>query len=271
MVNAGKEVDVFREAEKPERVGPIDSGIRVGNEVRGDCVPTKAGLKCGWNHAAHHSADDGTVRNRSSESMFMRQPARDTTDDEAELLVLFGVDLCSHLPVHLRGPQHCRQVMKPARTINLIEATPQLFCTVVFRRYLWVPDRDEHVPKVRLGVLPDRLAGLAFRYGDAYGARQCAWEDRPRKDVPFPANSARGAAVGAWLMLEHGAMGLRGLTFEVRRDRREGARPGGGRIDNARSRAWCIAVGPRLDRGVRPHCRRALAARISVRHVWRAR
>ena len=43
------------------------------------------------------------------------------------------------------------------------------------------------------------------------------------------------------------------LTFEVRRDRRIGARPARRMIDLGASRAWCQAVGPRLDRGVRPH------------------
>ena len=41
------------------------------------------------------------------------------------------------------------------------------------------------------------------------------------------------------------------LTFEVRRDRRCGARPARPMICPTASRAWCHAVGPRLDRGVR--------------------
>ena len=48
------------------------------------------------------------------------------------------------------------------------------------------------------------------------------------------------------------AEALRGLTFEVRRDRRQSARPGGRMISLTWSRAWWFAVGPRLDRGVRP-------------------
>ena len=44
-----------------------------------------------------------------------------------------------------------------------------------------------------------------------------------------------------------------GPTFELRRDRREGARPGLWRMYLATGRAWWLAVGPRLDRGVRPH------------------
>jgi len=43
------------------------------------------------------------------------------------------------------------------------------------------------------------------------------------------------------------------LTFEVRRGRRRGSPPAGGMIRTTRRRAGCLAVGPRLDRGVRPH------------------
>jgi len=46
---------------------------------------------------------------------------------------------------------------------------------------------------------------------------------------------------------------FRGLTFEVRQDQREDARPAKRMIDRAASWAWWLAVGPRLDRGVRPH------------------
>jgi hypothetical protein len=45
----------------------------------------------------------------------------------------------------------------------------------------------------------------------------------------------------------------RSLTFELRRDRRQSARPGGGMINLTWSRAWRFAVGPRLERGVRRH------------------
>ena len=44
---------------------------------------------------------------------------------------------------------------------------------------------------------------------------------------------------------------LRGLTFELRRDRRRDARPDGWMINKAGRRAWWLAVGPRLERGVR--------------------
>jgi hypothetical protein len=46
---------------------------------------------------------------------------------------------------------------------------------------------------------------------------------------------------------------LRSLTFELRRDRRQGARPDGWMINRAGRRAWWLAVGPRLERGVRRH------------------
>ena len=45
---------------------------------------------------------------------------------------------------------------------------------------------------------------------------------------------------------------LRGLTFEVTRDRRVGAGPAGHMIGLGATRAWCQAVGPRVDRRVRP-------------------
>ena len=48
-------------------------------------------------------------------------------------------------------------------------------------------------------------------------------------------------------------MALRCLTFEVRRDRRWDARPGPQKMYRVPpDRAWWSAVGPRLDRGVRP-------------------
>ena len=46
---------------------------------------------------------------------------------------------------------------------------------------------------------------------------------------------------------------LRGLTFELRRDRRRDARPGSVKMYRVPpARAWWLAVGPRLERGVRP-------------------
>ena len=47
---------------------------------------------------------------------------------------------------------------------------------------------------------------------------------------------------------------LRSLTFELRRDRRQDARPGPVKMYSVPpARAWWLAVGPRLERGVRPH------------------
>ena len=48
-------------------------------------------------------------------------------------------------------------------------------------------------------------------------------------------------------------LSCRGLTFEVRRDRRQDARPARWMIASAASRAWWLAVGPRLERRVRRH------------------
>ena len=48
---------------------------------------------------------------------------------------------------------------------------------------------------------------------------------------------------------------LRGLTFEVTRDRRWGAWPARPMMKHTASRAKCPAAGPRVDRGVRPHWR----------------
>jgi len=45
---------------------------------------------------------------------------------------------------------------------------------------------------------------------------------------------------------------LRGLTFEVRRGRRRGRPVAGRMIRTTWRRLACLAVGPRLDRGVRP-------------------
>src|SRR5438876_5281546 len=52
--------------------------------------------------------------------------------------------------------------------------------------------------------------------------------------------------------LLHG-LPLRCLTFELRRDRRYCAWPARRIMYQGASRAKCNAVGPRLERGVRPH------------------
>ena len=49
-----------------------------------------------------------------------------------------------------------------------------------------------------------------------------------------------------------GKDGFQRLTFELRRDRRQGARPGPVKMYRVPpARAWWLAVGPRLERGVR--------------------
>ena len=51
---------------------------------------------------------------------------------------------------------------------------------------------------------------------------------------------------------------MRRLTFELRRDRRQDARPGLAEMYRVPpARAWWPAVGPRLERRVRPHFPRA--------------
>ncbi len=61
----------------------------------------------------------------------------------------------------------------------------------------------------------------------------------------------RGGIHGIWA---HGLWCLRRLTFELRRDQRQDARPGPVKMYSVPpGRAWWLAVGPRLERGVRPH------------------
>ena len=58
---------------------------------------------------------------------------------------------------------------------------------------------------------------------------------------------------------------LRGLTFELRRDRRQDARPGPQKMYTVPvARAWWLAVGPRLERRVRPHLARPQLAIVGV-------
>jgi hypothetical protein len=47
-------------------------------------------------------------------------------------------------------------------------------------------------------------------------------------------------------------LALRGLTFELSGRRRQDARPGLWRMYRATDRAWWLAVGAPLERGVRP-------------------
>jgi hypothetical protein len=72
---------------------------------------------------------------------------------------------------------------------------------------------------------------------------------------------------GRAVMTKCAIVTMQGLTFEVRRDRRRGARPGARMIDNTWSRAWCLAVGPRLDRGVRRR-RRHTSSRPQRSTLW---
>ena len=46
---------------------------------------------------------------------------------------------------------------------------------------------------------------------------------------------------------------FRGLTFELRRDRQQNARPARWTMRQPTARAWRFDVGPRLERGVRQH------------------
>jgi hypothetical protein len=62
-----------------------------------------------------------------------------------------------------------------------------------------------------------------------------------------------------------------GLTFEVRRGRRQGARPARRMICPTASRAWWLAVGPRLDRRVSRQGERRRKSRHSDRAGQRDR
>jgi len=66
----------------------------------------------------------------------------------------------------------------------------------------------------------------------------------PRRGYSIHADRRRFCWRATWPL-------LRCLTFELRRDRRRDARPGGWMISEAGRRAWWLAVGPRLERGVR--------------------
>ena len=46
------------------------------------------------------------------------------------------------------------------------------------------------------------------------------------------------------------------LTFELRRDQQQDARPAWWKMREPTARAWRFDVGPRLERGVRPHAAR---------------
>ena len=77
--------------------------------------------------------------------------------------------------------------------------------------------------------------------------RRC--ENAKKTLVPRCARGALPEKAGVATMV-----GLRGLTFELRRDQRQDARPGPVKMYSVPpARAWWLAVGPRLERGVRPH------------------
>ena len=88
--------------------------------------------------------------------------------------------------------------------------------------------------------------------------RRIADAARPREEEKAPSLRSRSEAHGTMRsrLLSRATNcklgSLRGLTFEVRRGGRWDARPARPMICLAASRAWWPAVGPRLDRGVRP-------------------
>ena len=63
-------------------------------------------------------------------------------------------------------------------------------------------------------------------------------------------------ALGGWLsaakLVELVCLHLRGLTFELSERQRWDARPGLWKMRHATDRAWWLAVGAPLERGVRP-------------------
>jgi hypothetical protein len=64
---------------------------------------------------------------------------------------------------------------------------------------------------------------------------------------------------------EQGTGGICSLTFELRRDQRQDARPGLAKMYRVPSdRAWWPAVGPRLERRVRRHATRDSLGRVDV-------
>ena len=81
----------------------------------------------------------------------------------------------------------------------------------------------------------------------AAGNEQLRW--------PAPKRAAFEArAPGVAQARKPATRGFRGLTFEVRRDRRQDARPGLAKMYRVPpDRAWWPAVGAPVERGVRPH------------------
>mgnify|MGYP003429087831 CR=1 FL=1 len=95
----------------------------------------------------------------------------------------------------------------------------------------------------------------------AAGTEQLRW--------PAPKRAAFEArAPGVAQARKPATRGFRGLTFEVTRGRRVGARPARTKMYHTASRAWCQAVGPRVDRGVRPRVGWPGAARVRRGGRW---
>jgi hypothetical protein len=121
----------------------------------------------------------------------------------------------------------------------------------------WLDSRPEMTAARQLQLAARK--GLEVRAGTANLAprSESACSQSRSADVvtawpyPSPSQSTMHAVAASLTRMPRDAVS--NAMFEVRRDRRRSARPGGGMIDNARSRAWCFAVGPRLDRGVRRH------------------
>ena len=55
-----------------------------------------------------------------------------------------------------------------------------------------------------------------------------------------------------------------GPPFELRRDRQQNVRPARWKMRQPTARAWCFAVGPRLERGVRHHASRCIPRYLEV-------
>ena len=145
------------------------------------------------------------------------------------------------------------------------------------------------------GLFPPSMEFPTVPVGDAMNAMFCAAQVRsqpaalsfdvltPNANRPIPvvtkaamtridwvsvigvsALLGRGCRRVIGILPDRAGVGLCGLTFEVRRDQWWGARPGPQTMYTVPvARAWCPAVGPRLDRRVRPHC--GLRTRRSVR------
>jgi hypothetical protein len=76
--------------------------------------------------------------------------------------------------------------------------------------------------------------------------------------------------LGRAVLRPYAEAAMLGLTFEVKRDRRWGAWPAMPMMYYTAARAKCPAVGPRVDRGVRPRCSMPRGQEVgSVCAPWR--